>query len=130
MCCQGIAPASLLKYVSGKNPLMLIAQIYNFTLDARELTRPMCLDLSRVARAAIACRVSYVFSALVSSSCQGYMSVYFIWPIHVCVQKNLYDFPMSYKCDEIYNLLAIREWILRLVCRLFTIRLTLVILYV
>ena len=58
VCCQGIAPASLLKYVSGKNPLMLIAQIYYFTLDARELTRPMCFDLSRVARAAIAWRVS------------------------------------------------------------------------
>ena len=49
MCSQGIAPASLLNYVSGKNPLMLIAQIYYFTLDARELTRPMCFDLSRVA---------------------------------------------------------------------------------
>ena len=58
VCCQGIAPASLLKYVSGKNPLVLIAQIYYFTLDARELTRPMCINLSRVARAAIACRVS------------------------------------------------------------------------
>ena len=58
MCCQGIAPASLLKYVSDKNPLMLIAQIYYFTLDARELTRTMCLDLSRDARAAIACHMS------------------------------------------------------------------------
>ena len=50
-----------------ENPLMLIAQIYYLTLNARELTRPMCFDLSRDARAAIACRVSfasYVFSAL------------------------------------------------------------------
>ena len=35
---------------------MLIAQIDNLTLNARELTRPMCFDLSRDARAAIACR--------------------------------------------------------------------------
>ena len=51
-----------------ENPLMLIAQIYNLTLNARELARPMCFDLSRDARAAIACRVSfasYEFSALV-----------------------------------------------------------------
>ena len=37
---------------------MLIAQIDYLTLNARELTRPMCFDLSRDARAAIACRVS------------------------------------------------------------------------
>ena len=37
---------------------MLIAQIYYLTLNARELTRPMCFDLSRDARAAIECRVS------------------------------------------------------------------------
>ena len=35
---------------------MLIAQIENLTLNARELTRLMCFDLSRDARAAIACR--------------------------------------------------------------------------
>ena len=35
---------------------MLIAQIDYLTLNARELTRPMCFDLSRDARAAIACR--------------------------------------------------------------------------
>ena len=46
---------------------MLIAQIYYLTLSARELTRPMCFDLSRDARAPIACRVSlvsYVFPTL------------------------------------------------------------------
>ena len=37
---------------------MLIAQIDYLTRNARELTRPMCFDLSRDARTAIACRVS------------------------------------------------------------------------
>ena len=49
---------------------MLIAQIDYLTLNARVLTCPMCFDMSRDARAALACRVShasYVFSALVSS---------------------------------------------------------------
>ena len=35
---------------------MLLSQIYHLTLKARELTRPMCFNLSRDARAAIACR--------------------------------------------------------------------------
>ena len=35
---------------------MLIAQIDYLTRNAHELTRPMCFDLSRDARAAIACR--------------------------------------------------------------------------
>ena len=35
---------------------MLIAQIYYLTLNARELTRPMCFDLSRDARASVVCR--------------------------------------------------------------------------
>ena len=35
---------------------MLIAQIDYLMLNARELTRPMCFDLSREASAAIACR--------------------------------------------------------------------------
>ena len=58
---------SQIEMINLENPLMLIAQIYYLTLNARELTRPMCFDLSRDARAAIACRVSfasYVFSAL------------------------------------------------------------------
>ena len=41
-----------------ENPLMLIAQIYYLKLNVCELPRPMCFDLSRDARAAIACRVS------------------------------------------------------------------------
>ena len=36
--------------------MILIAQIDYSTLNARELMRPMCFDLSRDARAAIACR--------------------------------------------------------------------------
>ena len=35
---------------------MMIAPIDYLTRNARELTRPMCFDLSRDARAAIACR--------------------------------------------------------------------------
>ena len=41
--------------------------MYYLTLNARELTHPMCFDLSLDARAAFACRLllaSYVFSTL------------------------------------------------------------------
>ena len=40
---------------------MMIAPIDYLTRNARELTRPMCFDLSRDARAAIACRVSLAY---------------------------------------------------------------------
>ena len=42
-----------IKILNLENPLMLIAQIYDLTLNARELTRPMCFDLSCDARAAM-----------------------------------------------------------------------------